>query len=224
MQKEKFQSFIMKISCSGFGIPIFETFIEEDTSELLSCKSYTSSSKQIDDNPDSTVNQHLRVLENYPRIKNILTDVFYKVVFDQLNCKNNFIMTTSWITNTGVGEKSEFHNHKNSFYSGVYYFDETYDENIGNLCFENPVNDFTSFFVNFTSFNHLNALNVSILPEPKKLILFPSYIKHSIEMNRSKKNRKSLAFNFVPVGDYGIGDSFMDTSWTKENAYYIKYS
>ena len=110
------------------------------------------------------------------------------------------------------------------FYSGVYYFDETYDENIGNLCFENPVNDFTSFYVNFTSFNHLNALNVSIIPEPKKLILFPSYIRHAIEMNLSKKIRKSLAFNFVPVGDYGIGDSFMDTSWTKENAYYIKYS
>ena len=49
----------MKISYRGFGIPIFETFIEEDTSELLSCKSYTSSTRQIDDNPDSTVNQHL---------------------------------------------------------------------------------------------------------------------------------------------------------------------
>ena len=42
------------------------------------------------------------------------------------------------------------------------------------------------------------------LPEPKKLILFPSYIRHAIEMNQSKKNRKSLAFNFVPVGDYHL--------------------
>ena len=45
-----------------------------------------------------------------------------------------------------------------------------------------PVNDFTSFYVNFTSFNHLNALNVL------KVILFPSYIRHAIEMNQSKKN------------------------------------
>ena len=214
----------MKISCSGFGIPIFETYIEDDTSELLSCKSYTHSNNQIGDNPDSSNGDSNRVLENYSRIKNILTDTFNKVAFDELNCKNNFIMTTSWITNTGVGEKSQFHNHKNSFYSGVYYFDETYDENIGDLCFENPLDDFTSFFVNFTSFNYYNSAFVIIKPEPKKLIFFPSYLRHSIGMNLSKKIRKSLAFNFVPVGQYGLGDSFMDSSWTTKNTNYIKYS
>lgn len=214
----------MEISCTGFGIPIIETFIEEDTSELLSCQYYTFSSNQINNNPDSSDNNNLRVLENYPRIKNILTNAFNKVAFDVLYCKNNFIVTTSWITNTGVGEKSQSHNHKNSFYSGVYYFDEIYDENIGDLWFENPLNDHTSFAVNFTDVNYFNARNLMITPEPKKLILFPSYLKHSINMNLSKKNRKSLAFNLVPVGEYGSADSFIDSSWIKENANYIKYS
>ena len=214
----------MKITCIGFTIPIIETYIEDDTNELLSCQNYTSSRNQIDDNPDSAVNKNLRVLESYPKIKNILTDAFNKVAFNTLNCKNNFIITTSWITNTGPGEKSHIHNHKNSFYSGVYFFDKTYDENIGNLCFENPVNDFTSFAVNFTDFNHLNAGLKTVTPEPKKLILFPSYLRHFVGINQSKKNRKSLAFNIVPVGQYGSGDSFIDLSWTKENTNHMKYS
>jgi uncharacterized protein (TIGR02466 family) len=214
----------MKITCSsGFTIPIIETYIEQDTSELLSCQNYTSSRNQLEDDPDADY-KNLRVLETYPRIKNILTDAFNDVAFNTLNCKNKFIMTTSWITNTGVGEKSHIHNHKNSFYSGVYFFDKTYDENIGNLCFENPVNDFTSFVVNFYAFHPLNSGLTKIMPEPKKLILFPSYLRHFVEINRSKKNRKSLAFNFVPVGQYGSGDSFMDLSWTKEFSNHIKYS
>ena len=214
----------MKITCSsGFTIPIIETYIEQDTSELLSCQNYTSSTNQLEDDPDADY-KNLRVLETYPRIKNILTDAFNDVAFNSLNCKNKFIMTTSWITNTGVGEKSHLHNHKNSFYSGVYFFDKTYDENIGNLCFENPVNDLTSFAVNFYAFHHLNSGLTKIMPEPKKLILFPSYLRHFVEINRSKKNRKSLAFNFVPVGQYGSGDSFMDLSWTKEFTNHIKYS
>ena len=98
------------------------------------------------------------------------------------------------MTNTGVGEKSHVHNHKNSFYSGVYYFDKTYDENIGKLCFENPVNDLSSFYVNFTSYNYINAPNLKVKPEPKKLVLFPSYLRHSVELNRSKKNRRSLLY------------------------------
>ena len=214
----------MKITFSGFTIPIIETYIEDDTSELLSCQNYTSSRNQLEDDPDFADYKNLRVLESYPRVKNILTDAFNKVASDTLYCKNKFIMTTSWITNTGVGEKSHIHNHKNSFYSGVYFFDKTYDENIGNLCFENPVNDLTSFVVNFNTYNVFNAGLKKIMPEPKKLILFPSYVRHFVEINRSKKNRKSLAFNFVPVGQYGSSDSFIDLSWTKENDNHIKYS
>ena len=214
----------MKITCSsGFTIPIIETYIEKDTSELLSCQNYTVSRNQLEDDPDADY-KDLRVLETYPRIKNILTDAFNDVAFNTLNCKNKFIMTTSWMTNTAVGEKSHLHNHKNSFYSGVYFFDKTYDENIGNLCFENPVNDLTSFVVNYSAFHHLNSGLTKVRPEPKKLILFPSYLRHFVEINRSKKNRKSLAFNFVPVGQYGSGDSFMDLSWTKEFTNHIKYS
>ena len=45
------------------------------------------------------------------------------------------------------------------------------------------------------------------------LLFFPSYLKHKVAMNNSDKDRRSLAFNIVPVGFYGDADSAYDTDW-----------
>ena len=45
------------------------------------------------------------------------------------------------------------------------------------------------------------------------LILFPSYVYHEVALHREDIDRHSLAFNIVPTGLYGNGDSMCDTSW-----------
>ena len=47
------------------------------------------------------------------------------------------------------------------------------------------------------------------------VIFFPSYLEHSILNNTSKKPRHSLAFNLIPFGKYGVGDSTYNTEWFK---------
>ena len=41
----------------------------------------------------------------------------------------------------------------------------------------------------------------------KTIILFPSNLRHSIEKNLSNKIRYSIAFNTLPLGEIGTGDS-----------------
>ena len=50
-------------------------------------------------------------------------------------------------------------------------------------------------------------------PSTNSLVLFPSYLSHRIAEHQSKKIRRSLAFNIVPVGSYGEYDSSYDTNW-----------
>jgi ectoine hydroxylase-related dioxygenase (phytanoyl-CoA dioxygenase family) len=44
----------------------------------------------------------------------------------------------------------------------------------------------------------------SITFEPGLLVLFPSYLHHSVPLNKTDKPRQSLAFNVVP--EIGFGD------------------
>ena len=43
--------------------------------------------------------------------------------------------------------------------------------------------------------------------------MFPSYLKHQVLTHNIDTKRCSLAFNIVPLGNYGIGDSQYDTTW-----------
>ena len=63
----------------------------------------------------------------------------------------------------------------------------------------------------FTEYNS-NCWGFS--PEPKQLLLFPSYLMHRIMKNKSNKVRHSLAFNIVPIGRWGECDSSYDQAWT----------
>ena len=47
----------------------------------------------------------------------------------------------------------------------------------------------------------------------KKLLLFPSYLEHTVLKNNEKFDRHSIAFNIVPTGKYGNFDSAYDSRW-----------
>ena len=72
----------------------------------------------------------------------------------------------------------------------------------------NPLDKYTDFFIKQNKSNPLNTHLTIIPPEYNKLIFFPSYLSHKIGEFKGKV-RYSLAFNIVPKGEYGDGDSSM---------------
>ena len=97
-----------------------------------------------------------------------------------------------------INEKNAWnqkHHHSNSDLSGAYYVSA--HENCGDIVFydprpapvhKHPISKFP---------NELNATRREIKPEPGMLILFPSYLEHSVRANLSDKKRIVISFNLT---------------------------
>ena len=198
-----------------FSSPLVVTIVEEDTDELNNHKDfmynvYSSDNTNIIDSKGNIK----RVLEYYPRIRDILLEKFKKYASEVLKYDNDYMITTSWITNTDNGGFSQQHFHKNSLYSAVYYFQDDYSKASG-LELTSPVYQLSDFFITPKEFNEINSKSWTIYPTPKMLIFFPSYVSHQILIHNHNKSRRSLAFNIIPLGSYGEADSYFDYKWIK---------
>jgi hypothetical protein len=116
---------------------------------------------------------------------------------------NSFKITTSWVAKVDKGKRSNIHNHNNSFYSGVFYINS--EKDMGDISFNNF--ETARFTPKVETYSLLNSKSFSITPKNKDLIFFPSELFHRINKNNNNKTRLSVAFNIIPEGKVGEGDS-----------------
>ena len=214
-------------------VPLFPSSVimvnvQEDTSELLNPNGAPVMASASSD-PTTRVGgnvgdayywgtgSEVRVLERFPTTKKILLDTFTAVAEQALGYKKkDYAITTSWLTTSNRGEGSIRHCHKNSFYSCVYYFQEEYPEGTGGIVFDNPNVDRVAYYFqnsDIDQVNPSNSLSCTFKPEPNLMLVFPSYLNHNVLQHGIDTQRKSLAFNVVPLGAYGEHDSSFDYSW-----------
>tara|TARA_Y100000022_G_scaffold98752_1_gene85173 strand:+ start:85 stop:678 length:594 start_codon:yes stop_codon:yes gene_type:complete len=102
-------------------------------------------------------------------------------------------ITQSWLNKIEDDDERPTHSHPNSVISGVFYIGRLKDR-FSDINFIPP---FHSGFDDGTS-----RLKV-ISPKSGELLLFPSYLKHWVSRNTSKKPRISLSFNTFPLPGWG---------------------
>ena len=85
------------------------------------------------------------------------------------------------------------HIHGNSFISAAYYVKAP--ENCGDIVFHDPRNEPSYYHPKVSNPNKLNTNIVKITPQEGLLVLFPSYVYHSVEANKSNKERVVISFN-----------------------------
>ena len=73
------------------------------------------------------------------------------------------------------------------------------------ICFHRPLT--SNWSLETDEWNAFNSDIWKIEPVPNTLLIFPSLLQHSILKNKSDKNRYSIAFNVLPTGRFGQGDS-----------------
>ena len=204
-----------------FSIPLIHCELDEDTSELRQCTDYVLNTNQVDVDEykifeksglKETIDFEFRVLEQFPKMKQMFTHISNRLIKEGLNYDNKLEISSSWFTKTHKGEQSPMHDHKNCVFSAVYYYGD-YDDKVGNLIFKNPIVNLTSYRLNVDKSNKFNTYDIEVTPQSGSLLIFPSYVSHKIDVHKSDIPRLSLAFNMIPVGQYGIGDSQADTSW-----------
>ena len=202
-----------------FCIPLIHLSIEDDTDELKTCSEYVSSHDQAqkyNDLKNFTTNPNFRILEKFPKTKDILTRASNAALNQFHKFSNEFVISTSWLTKTKKGQGCNLHDHKNCVFSGVYYYGD-YDDDVGNITFRNPFVDMSSYMLNSYKPTLYNQPFMEIKPQDKSLIIFPSYLKHMIVSHKSEITRHSIAFNLVPINQYGNSDSLCDTQFLINN-------
>ena len=186
-----------------FQIPIYQSFIEED--------SFTQIKKDIDfyiknykeefnlpwdcstlSNINSSIKLKSPVLEDI--IKKITINYFEAWGFEK---KYKLYIKDIWVNISPPNSFQEVHNHIGPFekhiFSGVFYIDV--DKNSGNLNLINPIED---KIINLLPSSTIHS-RITIPPENRKLICFPSWMLHYVGENKTNKPRISVSFNINVV-------------------------
>ena len=198
-----------------FPIPlgIYKRDIESTKEEYEFVKSRTYSN-----NLNNYMQKDSRLLLESPELKDIkkfiqkCLDSYVKEVYQ---CSTKFKISISWANLTEPNQTHHTHNHQNSVFSGVYYFE---DLEKSPIYFERPQNQqFGNIDItnkdDTPSFNNYNAARyLATEIKAHTCILFPSLLAHGVEKNISDENRYSIAFNTWFENNQTIGRDQIATS------------
>jgi uncharacterized protein (TIGR02466 family) len=131
-----------------------------------------------------------------PLFFNILNEL--KELIQQIELQDSYRLNESslqfWININGQENYNQLHNHPRSFISGVYYV--KVPKNSGNIIFHHPNTLMKFWYQQYTKgITHDSHPLVFVTPEEGKLVLFPSWLEHVVESNKTGKKRISIAFN-----------------------------
>jgi len=102
-------------------------------------------------------------------------------------------ITSMWSIINKKESFNEKHHHGNSALSAAYYVNA--DQDSGDIVFYDPRHAFIFSHPETSQINDLNAQVKSINPKSGTLILFPSYLEHSVKPSTSEEDRIVISFN-----------------------------
>jgi uncharacterized protein (TIGR02466 family) len=127
-------------------------------------------------------------LDDTPQLKQYIEShiKYFMVEINQSSSRINFIK--SWVNYIAPGGYQNYHNHLlEPDLSGVYYYKT--NEHDGDIMFKTDSGGLNHSKI----FSNSTVIRQS--PQVGKLILFPSFLEHSVELNKSMSDRISIAFN-----------------------------
>ena len=111
--------------------------------------------------------------------------------------RNHIQICDLWIMKQTFGERSARHIHTNSIFSGLYYLtDQESSETV--FYFDDPVYNFFSPF--YDTLVKQKPYTYISKPKAGKLLIWPSYLPHSVNVLKEKNTRYSISFNTMLSG------------------------
>jgi len=108
--------------------------------------------------------------------------------------KNQEVKITSmWSIINKKNASNARHIHSNNYISAAYYVKT--QENSGDIVFHDPRSVTTFRYPKISKRNKLNSNVFTVQPKEGLLVLFPSYLYHSVDLNRSEEERIVISFN-----------------------------
>jgi uncharacterized protein (TIGR02466 family) len=105
----------------------------------------------------------------------------------------DLVITQMWMNKNGPGDFNKPHVHPNSFLSGVYYVQTP--PQCGNIEFYDPIPGRTMIGYPVREGGSGSSSSKEFMPEAGMLLVFPSWLQHGVQPNRSSDLRMSISFN-----------------------------
>ncbi len=175
---------------------VFDTAVESELSLVMPKLKFKNDWQPDNDTALTTFipDEQINVLENFnldttkelifKHVNKYLNDA-QQPVTDELHIQSSWLNTFDKDQNIGLHE----HGYQPNVVSGVYYHKAHKDS--GMISFKSP----NPFVISFPHRCNQYSNIVKVPPEPGMIILFPSWLLHKVEPNRSDKERVSLSFN-----------------------------
>jgi uncharacterized protein (TIGR02466 family) len=110
-------------------------------------------------------------------------------------------LTELWANVSESGGSHAAHGHPNSFLSAVFFLEVP--DGAGVLQFVDPRPQAQVFSLEVARPSLRNARLVAVEPKASRLVLFPSWLTHRVDVTSGAGRRVSLAANLLPVGTVG---------------------
>lgn len=107
-----------------------------------------------------------------------------------------------WANVSPPGASNQTHAHPGCVWSAVYYVDDGGDREGGKLVLHDPrfpMNRMAAPDLVFAADGQMEEMRVEIAPEPGKLVVFPSWLLHSVTPQRGARDRISIALNVMAI-------------------------
>jgi len=184
---------------SWFPTPVIYDFANEELKNAIK-QEFFKSEKEIvtkiqnmvwGDNVASTFNTTKNILDEYQlsNLKNYILFVANEFNKNLYPNKNIITINNCWVNYNIKHQYQNKHNHLPYDISGVYYIQTNGKD--GDLIFSN-LNPNTHILKNTSVFT---CSEVSYAPEEGKIIMFPSWVEHSVRANMTDSTRISVSFN-----------------------------
>lgn len=117
-------------------------------------------------------------------------------VVDDMKCEQQELeITGCWANINPGGSAHKAHSHANNFLSGVYYL--KLPPGSGAISFHDPRPQSIQLTPRVTQNNALNSTIQTIPVEEGRMVIFPSWLAHSVPPNPSNDVRISVSFNLM---------------------------
>lgn len=132
---------------------------------------------------------------------------------------DSYELSQSWVSLKHPGQHHTMHTHPNSLISGVFYYGEPSPETPA-IKFHKMTGGINVSYLQpkFKADKRASKfawLEYGVQFTPGLLLLFPSYLFHSVPLNTTDKVRKSVAFNIVPKVGLGQEENLTELSFKK---------
>jgi len=139
---------------------------------------------------------NLQNLPEFEAINRRILQVCQRIAESQHFKKNHHFRMQAWLNISPPGASNQIHHHANCHFSGVYYISLKAPE-CGSLFFRDPRVASKMMTYPIEQPTDFTSSEIQMRPEEGRLYVFPGWLEHGVEENKSDRDRISISFNVL---------------------------